>query len=105
MSPQDAQRFAQLLLKGLPELSTLDHPMNDATVSDNVVQFQPPVEPETLTEFERRARQHFMEAIVRALDATWAETKTLKLGQATGAVLVGIMHRALDDVRLRFGFL
>lgn len=72
---------------------------------DNVVQFPPRVSPEALAEFERRTRQHFMEAVVSAVDASWAETKRLGLGQVTIDVIAGIMQRALEDARLRFGWL
>lgn len=105
MSPQEARALAMALLRGLPDLQEQPASEDPTIGSANVVQFPPRVNPEALTEFERRARQHFMEGVLSAVDATWKETKQLNLGQATGEQLTGIMHRALDDVRLRFGFL
>jgi hypothetical protein len=63
------------------------------------------VRPEVLSEFERRTREHFMTAVVSAVDATWQETKRLELGDVAVYTIIGIMHRALDDVRVRFGWL
>jgi hypothetical protein len=93
VSPQEARVLAMALMLREPAAAK-EAP---GTSDDNVVELRPRVNPEALTEFEARARQHFMEGTLLALDATWKETKQLNLGQATATQLAGIMHRALDD--------